>query len=211
MLIPLLLFDTPAWAGKDEPVASESSHQDDDEVHQASPLPLHLGLDASLKPRVMAHAIANWLPFHRHYRWLGLNLSGRVAYAHEEGFYSTALGGPAFKLGQLKYWTLSPSAGFEKSEELWAFRTGLVITLTSDDLELAAVFEHGVATGPWYSTTINWWVAQAFGVGAFAQRWEGMGPWIGGRISHLSLGLAPVYDPETTDHGFIVTVELQRH
>ena len=206
-----LLFSPRATASEDESAESDNVHVD---AHEASQAPLHLGFDASIKPRIMAHALANWMPFHSRLRWLGLNFSGRTAYAQEEGLYNAALAGPAFRLGKnIHYWTLAPSAGFEKSEEDWAFRTGLVITFTSDRLELASVFEHGVETGPWYSAVINWWpeAAGPIGIGAFAQRLEGMGPWVGARFWKLSIGIAPVYDPETTDRGAILTFEFQRH
>ena len=207
-LIPFLL-ETAAYAEDPE---------DDKHKERLSPTPFHLGADVSVKPGFAAHAIAGWLPW-RHY---GLNVCGRTAYEQEEGLYYEARGGPTFRFGKHGAWVVAPSFGFEHiqaehAEEPWSWRTGTMLAYTQHDFETVGVLEFGGATGLWYSMVLNGWIdisgQAAFGAGAYAQGDEGFGPWLGGRLGHLSLGLAPVvkFEDEELKPGLVALVELARH
>lgn len=197
-----------------EPVAWSEDHEPND-AEKPSPTPFHLGADASIKPGFAAHAIAGWIPL-KHF---GFNVCGRTAYEDEEGFYYEARGGPTFRFGRHGAWVVAPSFGFEHVDpehetEPWSWRSGAMVAYTEHAFEAVGVVEYGGATGPWYSTTVNGWL-HALGLGAYVQRDEGVGPWIGLRVRHAySFWVAPVVQvPEDgqVGPGAVIGFEIVRH
>lgn len=173
--------------------------------HPLSTAPFHLGFDASLKPGLAGHGLIGWIPHESH---VGMNGSMKLAYEHREGLFAAqATGGPAFRFGNI---VVAPSLGFEMAELDFDWRVGTLFAWTPDRFEIVTILEHGGVTGPWYSTTANIW-AGSFGVGAFAQHLEGVGPWMAVRVQHLSFWVAPVMEMREREPGIVVGIHLARH
>jgi hypothetical protein len=75
--------------------------------------------------------------------------------------------------------------------------------------EALAVVEYG-GSGAWYLATANVWISWV-GVGGYAQRFDGIGPWLGLRFEPIVFWAAPVYEPEEATAGVMAGVEFVRH
>jgi len=123
-------------------------------------------------------------------------LAGRVT-SHDT--YGEIYAGPAFHYSRL---TFAPSIGLETAE--FPLRVAGSLGWTQEHFESLLVVEYG-GSGYWYSVLMNGWM-RSFGIGAFAQCNDGLGPWVGLRLHPLEFWTAAlVYNAEdTTKHGMVL-------
>lgn len=117
---------------------------------------------------------------------VGFSVSGR---ATTREMYGEVYVGPQFRFGELE---LTPSIGVETSDS--PLRVAAAAAWQSEHLAAHGVIEHG-GSGLWYQTLAKA-VFDPVGLGIFAQRYAGIGPWVGFERQHVGLWLAGLYEPE---------------
>ena len=193
LYIPLLLFDSAALAA-------------DDDHELPARVPVHVGVDAvtpvpEVEPGFAAHALVTDMVTPH----FGLSFSTRLAV--EESIYAEIYVGPTLRLG--RHFMVTPSIGIESAD--MPLRGAGALAWTDHRFEAFGVFEYG-GSGAWYMASANVWL-KAIGVGAYAQRFDGLGPWLAVRFDHehLVFWTAPVYEPEEATAGIMAGFEFARH
>jgi hypothetical protein len=162
-------------------------------------VPVHVGVDAIMSaPEVETAASLHGLVIIPLVDRVGLSLFARAT-THE--FYSEVYAGPAFSLGNL---VLTPSLGIESSN--MPVRAAASADWAPRYLHVLAIVEYG-GSGLWYHSLANFWL-KPVGLGVFAQRYDGFGPWVDVRIQHFDVWTAGLYDYEDDRLGVIAGLEL---
>ncbi len=173
----------------------------DHDAESPRSMPVHLGIDATVSaPEIETEGMAHGqitFPVRKH---IGLSFSGRATTA----YYGELYLGPAFRFEQF---TFTPSIGLETAD--MPLRGAASADWANERFHLLGIIEHG-GSGTWYHALSNIWL-DPIGVGIFAQRFDGIGPWAALQSHHFQFWVAGLYDPEDERLGGIAGLDWSRH
>jgi hypothetical protein len=120
--------------------------------------------------------------------------------------YGVAYVGPSF---HLRRFVFTPSLGLETHADM-SLRGAVTAALNTDRFRALGIAEYG-GTGFWGKAQAAYWLFHGHaGLGAFIQRYDGLGPWLGFEYEHFEIWTAAVYDFEDTTQGVVAGFDWSR-